>query len=170
MKTYSFKLQAFDKNRRLHAKINVAGVIWNHLVRLQLRHRALFYPKGVKETQERYKELLEKIRENKKAKKYPGQSFSCYRVYNRLQKRRRKRTLDGLNAGAVQNLTERLQRAFKLFFTKLKRSDRNLKTVKTKNPLQYSSFTLKQNGCQRIPGRARNAAKSIAESSMRRRI
>jgi putative transposase len=152
MKTYTFKLYPYERNADLHHKINAAGVIWNHIVRLQLRHRSLFYPKDIKEVPEKWQEKITKIQENKQAKKYPGKPFSAYRVYNRLQGIRQKNasrlghTLNELNTGAVQNITERLERAFKLFFTKLKKGDRKIEPVKTRNPRYYPSFTLKKNG------------------------
>ena len=149
MKTYTFKLLSFGKNKRLHAKIDAAGVIWNHLVKLQARHRALFYPQGEKDASEENKALLEIIKKNKEAKKYPGKPFSAYRVYNRLQARRQKdksrlgHMLNELNTGAVQNLTERLERAFNLFFSKWRRGDRNMQPVRAQTPGYYPSFTLK---------------------------
>ena len=152
MKTYVFKLQSFKKNEILHEKINAAGIIWNHLVKLQIRHRSLFYSKDVKEVPEKWKRTLELIKNNKENNKYLSKPFSAYRVYNKLQGIRQKNksqfghTLNELFTRSIQNLTVRLEGAFNLFFTKLKRGERNLQPVRIKNPLCYTSFTLSTRG------------------------
>jgi putative transposase len=136
----------------LYEKINAAGVIWNHIVRLLERHRSLFYPKKVKEIPEKWKMTLQKIKGNKQNKKYPGKPFSSYRVYDRLQHRRQKnssrlgKTLNELYTRNIQNLTERLERAYRLFFTKLKKGERDIEPAKTKSPFLYPSITFKQCG------------------------
>jgi putative transposase len=152
MKTYAYKLQRFKKNKILHEKINAAGVIWNYLVRIQQRHRSLFYPQGAKEPPEKWAATLEKIKENKSKHKYPGAPYSMYRVYNRLQRRRQRgnsklgKTLKELHTTAIQYITQRIQTAFKLFFTNLKSGRHNIEPVKTKDPRYYPSFTLEHTG------------------------
>jgi putative transposase len=152
MKTYTLKLYLHDKNEFLKDKINIAGIIWNHIVRLQKRHRSLFYRKDVKEVPECWVPVLEKIKENRAAKKYPGKSFSNYRVYNKLQRIRQKNRspfghqLNELHAASIQVIVERMERAFKLFFTKLKRGERNIESVKTQDPWFYPSFAFKTGG------------------------
>jgi putative transposase len=84
-------------------------------------------------------------------KRYKGKPYSSYRLYNLLQRIRNGsgrfgRTLRELDTSAIQNITERVDRAYKLFFTKLKKGERKLEPVKTKSPLKYPSFTIKKAG------------------------
>ena len=152
MKTYSYKLQHHKKNKTLHRKITVAGIIWNRLVEQQQRHRSIFYRQGVEPTPEQ-QALFEKMRENKR---YKGKPYSAYRSYNLLQRMRNGNTRFGallreLQTASIQVQTERVQTAFKLFFTKLKRGDKNLEPVRFKRVREYPSVGFKSGGYKFLP-------------------
>ena len=42
MRTYTFKLYRSKRNKHLHRKINITGMIYNHLIALHRRHYRLF--------------------------------------------------------------------------------------------------------------------------------
>ena len=148
MKTYTYKLKPHKKNKILHTKINAAGVIWNRLVRIMERHRRMFYKRDATEVPAEWVSTFERMRENKR---YKGHPFSSYRSYNLLQRIRNgsgrfSHVLNELDAQTIQQLTQRVERAYKLFFTKLKHGERRIEPVKTKNPNYYPSFTMQKSG------------------------
>ena len=96
MKTYCFKLYASKKNRNLKNKINIAGIIYNHCVALHRRYYRLFH-----------KSL------NK---------FKLQKHLVKLKKRENFLYWNQIPSHAVQDITERVSRAYKLFFENLKRS------------------------------------------------
>lgn len=119
MKTFCFKLYNSKRNKILHRQINAAGLIYNHCIALHKRYYKL------------YKKHLDKNRLQKhlvKLKKL--EKFSYVRE---------------INSQAVQDITDRIDRAYNLFFqglkTKRKISPPNFKKIK-----HYKSFMLKQTG------------------------
>jgi putative transposase len=125
MKTYVFKLYCSKRNKHLDRKINLAGSIYNHLIALHRRYYRLFRKSvGVVRLQKHIPHL-------KKTKRF--------RFWNNL------------NSQAIQDITQRIDRAYKLFFHNLKRG------VKTAPPgfkkvRRYRSFTLKQTGYKLLGG------------------
>jgi len=117
MKTFCFKLYKSERNEKLHRKINSFGLLYNHCIALHKRYYKIF-GKYLK------RNFLQK--HLTKLKKLPKFNFLC-----------------GLNSQAVQNVTDRIDRAFQLFFRNVKKKIRcsPLKFKKLKN---YKSFTLKQ--------------------------
>ena len=119
MKTYCFKLYKSDHNAVLMRQINIAGIIYNHCVALHKRYYRLF-----------------------------GQSLNANRLKMHLTKLKRTQRfafICKLGSQAVQDIAERIDRAYSLFFVNLKRkvktSPPNFRRVK-----HYKSFTLKQVG------------------------
>jgi putative transposase len=118
-RTYRFKLYRSKKNRHLHQQIDIAGLIYNHCIALHRRYYRLF-----------------------------GKSLSQYdlmRHLTKLKKLTRYAHWNLVGSQAIQDIAQRIDRAYKLFFGNLKRK------VKTAPPSfkkvkKYTSFTLKQAG------------------------
>ena len=125
MRTYKFKLYQAKKNRYLHRQIDVAGLIYNHCIAL---HR-------------KYYQLT-------------GKSLNQYELMKHLTKLKRLpryRHWHLVGSQAIQDIVQRIDKAYKLFFGNLKRNVRTsppgFKKVK-----KYSSFTLKQAGWKLLYG------------------
>jgi len=125
VKTYKFNLYRSKKNRHLHRQINISGLIYNHCIALHRRYYRLF-----------------------------GQSLNAYALMKHITKLKRLPKYSHWNmAGsqAIQDIVQRIDKAYKLFFGNLKRK------VKTSPPgfkkvRKYSSFTLKQAGWKLLDG------------------
>ena len=119
MKTYCFKLYNSKRNRKLHRQINISGIIYNHCIALHKRFYRL-YGKSLK--------LYDLQKHLTKIKK-----LAKYNFYNKI------------GSQAIQDITQRIDRAYHLFFRNLKHKIRtsppSFKKVK-----KYKSFTLKQAG------------------------
>ena len=119
MKTFCFKLYHSDHNDNLMKQINVAGLLYNHCIALHKRYYRL-YGKHIIAYQ-----LMKHLTKLKRTKRF---------AYIRL-----------LGSQAVQNVVERIDRAYNLFFANLKRKVRT-SPPKFKAVRKYKSFTLKQSG------------------------
>ena len=119
MLTYKFKLYQSEKNRILDSRIDIAGIIYNHCIALHKRYYRL-YGNSLNVNQ-----LQKHITKLKKLPKYEFWNL--------------------LGSQAIQDIAQRIDKAYKLFFGNLKRGVRTappgFKKVK-----KYSSFTLKQAG------------------------
>lgn len=119
VKTYKFKLYRQKKNKYLHQQINIAGLIYNHCIAL---HRKYYRLTG--------KSL------NK---------FVLMKHLTKLKKLDRYSHWNLVGSQAIQDIVDRIDKAYSLFFGNLKRKVRTsppgFKKVK-----RYSSFTLKQAG------------------------
>ena len=119
MKTFCFKLYESEHNVKLHKQINAAGLTFNHCISLHKRYYKLF---GKYLNPNKLKKHLTKLKKISK--------FSYLLEYG---------------SQAVQDVVERINRAFELFFGNLKRKVR-CSPPKFKKVRRYKSFTLKQNG------------------------
>lgn len=119
MKTYKFKLYSSEHMSSLHHLINVAGRIYNHCIALHKRYYCLF-------------------------KKHLNR-YALQKHLTKLKKLAKFSYMNELGSQAVQDVTDRIERAFQLFFRnvkcKVRCSPPNFKKVR-----QYKSFTLKQAG------------------------
>ena len=125
VRTYKFKLYRSRKNKRLHRRVDIAGKIWNHAIALHRRYYKL-----------------------------TGKSLSKYDLMKHLTKLKRLPRYDHwnmLDAQAAQDVIDRIDRAYKLFFRNLKAG---IKTAppKFRKVRLYSSFTLKQTGYKLLDG------------------
>lgn len=119
MKTFCFKLYRAKRNAKLHKQINTAGLIWNHCLALHRRYYSLF-----------------------------GKCLNKFVLQKHLTKLKRLKKfsyLKEIGSQAVQDVADRLDRAYTLFFSNLQRK------VKCSPPhfrkvCRYKSFTLKQAG------------------------
>lgn len=123
MITYKFKLYQNEKNQKLTSKIDIAGIIYNHCIALHRRYYRL-YGKGLNPYQ-----LQKHITKLKKLPKYQFWNL--------------------LGSQAIQDIVQRIDKAYKLFFRNrrhgIKTAPPGFKKVK-----KYSSFTLKQAGWKLI--------------------
>ena len=125
MKTYKFKLYRSKKNRYLHQQINISGLIYNHCIAVHRRYYRLF-----------------------------GTSLNAYALMMHITRLKRLPKYSHWNlvgSQAIQDVVQRIDKAYKLFFGNLKRK------VKTSPPgfkkvKKYSSFTLKQAGWKLLDG------------------
>ena len=119
MKTFCFKLYHSDHNNALMRQINIADLIYNHCIALHRRYYRLFG-------------------------KYV-QAFALMKHLTKLKRTKRFAFMNKLGSQAVQNIVERIDRAYSLFFSNLKRKVRT-SPLKFKAIRRYKSFTLKQAG------------------------
>jgi putative transposase len=125
VRTYKFKLYQSKKNKHLHQQIDIAGLIYNHCIALHRRYYRL-----------------------------TGKSLNQYALMKhvaKLKKLPRYARWNLVGSQAIQDVVQRIDRAYKLFFGNLKRK------VKTAPPgfkkvKKYSSFTLKQAGWKLLDG------------------
>lgn len=119
MKTYCFKLYQSKRNRKLHRSINIAGSIYNHLIALHKRYYRLY-----------------------------GKSLSATKLQKhitKLKKQKRFAYWNLLGSQAIQDIAQRIDRGYKLFFRNHKRGIRSAPPT-FKKVKRYKSFTLKQAG------------------------
>lgn len=115
MKTYKFKIYKHKKNRFLKRAINASASIWNHCIALHKRYYSMF------------KKHLNK-----------------YQLMKHIAKLRNKNPYWQLvGSQAMQDICERIDKAYKLFFKYHKNGVRPPSFCKSK---KYKSFTLKQAG------------------------
>ena len=111
MKTFCFKLYNSKRNRKLLHKINIAGIVYNHCIALYRRYYRLYY-KSLKKYQ-----LQKHLTKLKRLK--------IYSFWNEIP------------SHAIQDITDRIFRAYDLFFRnlkqKIKTSPPNFKKVKNIN-------------------------------------
>ena len=125
MKTYCFKLYKAKRNKKLHKVINIAGIIYNHCIALHKRYYRLF-----KKSLNIYK-LQKHLTKLKKIGK-----FSYFKE---------------VGSQAIQDITQRIDRAYKLFFRNLKHKIRTA-PPSFKKIRKYKSFTLKQASWKLLKG------------------
>ena len=117
--TYCFKAYNSKKNKNLHGLINIACLIYNHCIALHKRYYR------------RYKKYLN--------------IYQLQRHLTKIIKTNRFSKFKLLGSQAIQDITQRIDRAYKLFFKNRKQKKRcsppSFKKVK-----KYKSFTLKQCG------------------------
>ncbi len=129
MKTLKFKLYEHKRNRYLKRSINVAGVIYNHCIALHKRYYRIW-----------------------------GKHLRCAKLWltprfaNRLTLRAlRKRNPSWQQVGsqAVQDICQRIEKAYQLFF---KHHKKGVRPPGFRKVIKYKSFTLKQAGYKFLGG------------------
>ena len=127
MKTCCFKLYKAKRNRKLHRQINAAGLIYNHCIALHKRSYRLYH-----------KSL---------------NVYALQKHLTKLKKMSRFSYLKEIGSQAVQDITQRMDRAYKLFFRNLKRKIHTA-PPSFKKVRKYKSYTLKQAGWKLLEGNA----------------
>ena len=118
IRTYKFKLYKTKKDKHLHQVINISGIIYNHCIALHKRYYRL------------HKKHLNK--------------FQLQKHITKLKKREKHAFWKRVPSQAIQDITERIDNAYKKFFdyakgkTKLRVSPPSFKKIK-----KYKSYTLK---------------------------
>ena len=119
MRTYRFKLYKSKRNRKLYKQIDIAGLIYNHCIALHKRYYKLF-----------------------------GKSLNMYQLKKHLTKLKKISKfayMKELGSQAVQDIAQRIDRAYRLFFRNLKHKVRTA-PPSFKKVSKYKSFTLSQAG------------------------
>ncbi|AFY91126.1 RNA-guided endonuclease InsQ/TnpB family protein [Chroococcidiopsis thermalis] len=115
MKTLKFKLYNHKRNRFLKQSINAAGVIYNHCIALHKRYYRMW-----------------------------GKHLSCAKLQAHIAKLRKRNSFWQLvGSQAVQDICQRIEKAYQLFFNYHKQG---VKPPGFKKVKKYKSFTLKQAG------------------------
>ena len=117
-KTFKYKMYASARNRKIHRQINAAGMVYNHCIALHKRYYSLYH-----------KSL------NK---------FALQKHLTKLKRVKRFSYLKEIGSQAVQDVTDRIARAYKLFFEYT--GKRKIRPPQFKKVRKYKSFTLKQAG------------------------
>ena len=119
IKTYCFKLYNSNRNKHLHGLINLSAQIYNHCIALHKRYYRLY---GVHLNKGKLQAHITKLKKLEK-----------YKHWNNL------------GSQAIQEITDRIENAYTLFFRNLKRKVR-CSPPSFKKRVKYKSFTLKQAG------------------------
>ena len=118
-KAFKFKLYHAKRNKKLHNKINIAGLIYNHCIALHKRYWHLYH-----------------------------KSLNLYvlqKHITKLKKIKRFNYLKELNSQTVQDITERIDHGYKLFWKNLKNKKKTA-PPKFRKIRKYKSITFKQTG------------------------
>lgn len=115
MKAYQFKLYRHKRNKHLHGAINAASNIYNHCIALHKRYYRMY---GLH------------LNKNKLQK-----HIACARRKNEYWLL--------LGSQAVQDVTDRIERAYQRFF---KHHKKGVRPPNFRKRIKYKSFTLKQSG------------------------
>ena len=115
MKTYQFKLYQHKRNKHLHSAINAASHIYNHCIALHKRYYRLF-----------------------------GKHLNKNKLMKHIAKLRNKNEYWLLvGSQAVQDIVQRIDRAYQLFF---KHHKKGVRPPNFRKRIKYKSITLKQAG------------------------
>ncbi|MBU7582013.1 MAG: transposase [Nostoc sp. TH1S01] len=115
MKTLKFKLYQHKSNRYLKRMINAAGVIYNHCIALHKRYYRIW-----------------------------GKHLSCAKLQSHIAKLRKRNPFwQSVGSQAVQDICQRIEKAYQLFF---KHNKKGVRPPGFKKVKKYKSFTLKQAG------------------------
>lgn len=121
MKTLKFKLYSHKRNRYLKQSINAAGVIYNHAIALHPRYYRMW-----------------------------GKHLNCAKLQAHIAKLRKRNPFWQLvGSQAVQDICQRIEKAYQLFF---KHHKKGVKLPGFKKIKKYKSFTLKQAGYKFLGG------------------
>ncbi|MEH2460074.1 RNA-guided endonuclease InsQ/TnpB family protein [Nostoc sp.] len=121
MKTLKFKLYQHKANRYLKRSINAAGVIYNHCIALHKRYYRMW-----------------------------GKHLNCAKLQSHIAKVRKRNSFWQLvGSQAVQDICQRIEKAYQLFFSHNKKGVRPPGFKKVR---KYKSFTLKQAGYKFLGG------------------
>lgn len=133
-KTFKFKLYKSKRNKTLNRQINISSQIYNHCIALHKRYYRLF-----------------------------GKYLSPYKLklhLTKLKKLERYSHWNFVGSQAVQDIAERIHKAYQLFFEGIKEG-RTVSPPNFKKRFKYKSFTLKQAGYKLLDGNKIRIGKKI---------
>ncbi|MGV0027693.1 hypothetical protein [Phormidesmis priestleyi] len=139
MKTLKFKLYNHKRNQFLKRSINAAGVIYNHCIALHRRYYRMW-----------------------------GKHLNCAKLQAHIAKLwKRNLFWQSIGSQAVEDICQRIEKAYQLFFNHHKKRVRpsNFKKVH-----RYKSFTLKQAGFGSVGARMALSILPIRTDGMRMRL
>ena len=119
IRTYKYKLYNTKRLKHLDRTINITGIIYNHCIALHKRYYKIFGKTLNKYQLQKHLTKLKKLPKYKHYKKVPSQ--------------------------AIQDITDRIDKAYKLFFKNKKRKIKSF-PPSFKKISKYKSYTLKQAG------------------------
>jgi len=142
-RTYKYKLYHSKKNKNLHQQINISGLIYNHCIALHRRYYCL-YGKHLNPYQ-----LMKHIAKLKKRSEYVH--------WNQV------------GSQAIQDIIQRIEKAYQLFYRNLKQG---IKTAPPgfKKVKRYKSYTLKQAGWNLLDGNKIRIGNKIYKYSKSREL
>ena len=121
MKTLKFKLYQHKRNRYLKRSINAAGVIYNHCIALHKRYYRMW-----------------------------GKHLNCSKLQAHIARiRKRSPFWQLVGSQSVQDICQRIEKAYQLFF---KQNKKGVRPPGFKKVKRYKSFTLKQAGYKFLGG------------------
>jgi putative transposase len=142
-RTYKYKLYRSKKNKHLHRQINVAGLIYNHCIALHRRYYRLY-----------------------------GKHLNPYQLMKhiaKLKKRPEYTHWNQVGSQAIQDIIQRIEKAYQLFYRNLKHG---IKTAPPgfKKVKRYKSYTLKQAGWKLLEGNKVRIGNKIYKYSKSREL
>jgi putative transposase len=121
MKRLKFKLYQSKQNRHLKRSINAAGAIYNHCIALHKRYYRMW-----------------------------GKHLNCAKLQSHIASLRSRNAFwQSVGSQAVQDISQRIEKAYQLFF---KHHKKGVRPPGFKKVRRYKSFTLKQAGYKFIGG------------------
>jgi putative transposase len=135
-KTYCFKLYKNRRNKHLHAQIDLASQIYNHCIALHKRY----------------------YRRHQQHLPY----YTIKRHITKLKRLPKYSHWNQLNSQAIQNIAERIERGYQLFFRNLKaESRRRVAPPSFRKRRKYRSVTFTQTGYKLLDGNRIRIGKRI---------
>jgi len=142
---FIFKAYKSKRNRLLRQKIDVAGIIYNHCIALHKKYYKIY-------------------------KKYLN-VYELSKHITKLKKRNKYHYWKILGSQAIQDIIQRIDRAYTAFFRNLKsKSKRRVNPPTFKKVKKYKSFTLKQVGYKILGGNRIKIGKITYKFSKSREI
>ena len=149
MKAYKFKIYQSKRNHYLIGLVLIAAQIWNHCIALHKRYYRLY-----------------------------GKHLNVYKLQKhitKLKKMPKHKHWNQLGSQAVQDVTQRIQKSYNLFFTNIKarkvgKTKRFVSPPNFKKSRKYKSFTLKQAGYEFLGGNKVRIGKKVFKFSKSRNI
>ncbi len=139
MKTYSFKLYQHKRNKHLHRTINAASNIYNHCIAIHKCYYRLF-----------------------------GKFLNKNRLMKHIAKLRNKNEYWQLvGSQATQDIVQRIDRAYQLFF---KHHKKGVRPPNFRKRIKYKSITLKQAGYKFLDNNQLKIGKRVFKFSKSREI
>jgi putative transposase len=137
IKAYKYKLYSSDKNKYLNEQTKICGNIYNHCIALHYRYYKM------------YGKHLNK--------------FKLQKHIAKLKKKDRYSFWKKVNAQAIQEITDRIEKGYKAFFDNCKKKHKTRKVgpPSFKKSRSYPSFTFKQDGYKILPGNRIRIGKRI---------
>ncbi|MCL5998706.1 MAG: transposase, partial [Chloroflexi bacterium] len=120
VKQFTYKIYRKPKNKHLHRLVNLHALLYNHCIAL---HKRYYWLTGRHLNQ-----------------------YALMRHIAKLKTRAGFAWIGGLGSQSVQDVIQRIERGYALFFKENKRGNKRIRPPTFRPVRQYRSFTLKQTG------------------------